>query len=283
MDNTLMQMSSASYETFVSTANRVPVLTPEEEMQLFNSYLNDGDLSAGNKIINANLRYVINVANGYKGYNLPIADLVQEGCVGLLKALDKFDLSHQVRFFTFAIYHVKASIHEYVIKNYKMMKVATTKAQRKLFFNLKSSKDKHGWLNHQEVEELAKKLDVEPSDVVEMEARLTLTDDSFDGYADDGDSEGEDMETSPSQYLTDDAYDTYAIIANKDSSDKSIESMFAIIDDLDDRTRHIVKSRWLSDEKVTFKELGEKYGVSVERVRQIESSAFGKIREAIPQ
>ena len=277
--NAIMPIKTNSYEAFVDSIQGIPYLDSKEEIELFERYQEHNDLEAGQKIIMSHLRFVVYIATSYRGYGFNNNELVQEGCVGLLKAFEKFDLTHGVRFSTFAVHWIKAHIHEYVLKNFRIMKVATTKAQRKLFFNLKKSKDRLGWFNQSEVDDLADKLNVKPSEVVEMESRLTFYDESFDGY---GDSDDDDFVLSPSDYLSEgDVANPATIVANSDTSDKLTASMMAAFDKLDDRSKDIVHSRWMVDEPATLKTLSEKYGVSVERIRQVESQAFKKMKASI--
>ena len=275
-----LPVSTGSYEQFVHTVQDIKTLDAADERELIAQYQNNGDEEAGRKVIMSNLRFVVYIANSYNGYGFHTSELVQEGCVGLLKAFDRFDLSHGVRFSTFAVHWIKAEIHEYVLKNFKIMKVATTKAQRKLFFNLKKSKDRLGWFNSQEVKDLAEKLNVKPHEVLEMETRMTVYDEAFDGMDDNDD---DDFIASPSDYLTEgDVGNPATIVANNETSEMNINSMLQAIEDLDPRMKDIVVSRWLSDDKATLKELAEKYGVSLERIRQLETKAFKYIKADMP-
>jgi len=264
-------------QAYINSVHSIGILTSEEEKKLAEDLYYRNDLDAARKLVLAHLRFVIYIAKTYSGYGLPEADLIQEGNVGLMKAIRKFNPDTGVRLVSYAVHWVKAEIHEYVLKNWKIVKIATTKAQRKLFFNLRSKKKGLGWLTEEEVEAMAKDLGVKPSEVREMEKRLSGTDMPFDPLSDSDDDEAS---YSPSQYLQDiDA--NPADIFEKDSLNEANTShLYEAINELDDRSRDIIQDRWLADEKLTLHELAEKYNISAERVRQIEKNAMKKVKQS---
>ena len=263
-------------QAYINSVHSIGILTSEEEKKLAEDLYYRNDLDAARKLVLAHLRFVIYIAKTYSGYGLPEADLIQEGNVGLMKAIRKFNPDTGVRLVSYAVHWVKAEIHEYVLKNWKIVKIATTKAQRKLFFNLRSKKKGLGWLTEEEVEAMAKDLGVKPSEVREMEKRLSGTDMPFDPLSDSDDE----ASYSPSQYLEDiDA--NPADIFEKDSLNEANTShLYEAINELDDRSRDIIQDRWLADEKLTLHELAEKYNISAERVRQIEKNAMKKVKQS---
>lgn len=264
-------------QAYINSVHSIGVLTSEEEKKLAEDLYYRNDLDAARKLVLAHLRFVIYVAKTYSGYGLPEADLIQEGNVGLMKAIRKFNPEMGVRLVSFAVHWIKAEIHEYVLKNWKIVKIATTKPQRKLFFNLRSKKKGLGWLTEEEAEAMAKDLGVKPSEVREMEKRLSGTDMPFDPLVDSDDDEAS---YSPSQYLEDEDADPADIFA-KESLDKTNTSqLYEAINQLDDRSRDILQDRWLADEKLTLHELAEKYDISAERVRQIEKNAMKKVKQS---
>ena len=264
-------------QAYINSVHSIGILTSEEEKKLAEDLYYRNDLDAARKLVLAHLRFVIYIAKTYSGYGLPEADLIQEGNVGLMKAIRKFNPDTGVRLVSYAVHWVKAEIHEYVLKNWKIVKIATTKAQRKLFFNLRSKKKGLGWLTEEEVEAMAKDLGVKPSEVREMEKRLSGTDMPFDPLSDSDDDEAS---YSPSQYLEDiDA--NPADIFEKDSlNEANTTHLYEAINELDDRSRDIIQDRWLADEKLTLHELAEKYNISAERVRQIEKNAMKKVKQS---
>jgi len=265
-------LSTGTLQSYLDSIQQIPVLTAKEEVELFTRFQVDEDLDAARKLILSNLRYVVYVARGYSGYGLPLEDLIQQGNVGLMKSVKKFDLQHGVRLVSFAVHWIKAEIHEFVLKNWKMVKVATTKAQRKLFFNLRSAKQRLGWFNHDEVIQVANDLGVKPEEVLEMESRLAQIDESFEPI---GVSDDEEFIASPSGYLSQgEVEDPSYLVAEQEESDLHREGLLQALHSLDERSRDIVESRWLQDEKTGLKVLAEKYGVSLERIRQIEAKAF---------
>ena len=264
-------------QAYINSVHSIGILTSEEEKKLAEDLYYRNDLDAARKLVLAHLRFVIYIAKTYSGYGLPEADLIQEGNVGLMKAIRKFNPDTGVRLVSYAVHWVKAEIHEYVLKNWKIVKIATTKAQRKLFFNLRSKKKGLGWLTEEEVEAMAKDLGVKPSEVREMEKRLSGTDMPFDPLSDSGDDEAS---YSPSQYLEDTDANPADIFENDSLNEANTTHLYEAINELDDRSRDIIQDRWLADEKLTLHELAEKYNISAERVRQIEKNAMKKVKQS---
>ncbi|TAM11761.1 MAG: RNA polymerase sigma factor RpoH [Nevskiaceae bacterium] len=265
---------AGSLDAYLQSLSHIPVLSPAEETQLARDLRDHDDLKAAQRLVLSNLRFVVHIARGYQGYGLPLADLIQEGNIGLMKAIKRFDPEVGVRLISFAVHWIKAEIHEYVLANWRIVKVATTKAQRKLFFNLRRAKQRLGWLHHDEVVAVAKDLNVKPEEVLRMESRLSGRDVSFSaGPADD------DTAYMPEDYLAADD-DPGATLEAADWNHQVEGRMQAALQQLDDRSRDIVTRRWLSRDggKAGLKELGEEYGVSAERVRQIEAAAMKKMR-----
>ena len=265
-------------QAYINSVHSIGVLTPEEEKKLAEDLYYRNDLDAARKLVLAHLRFVIYIAKNYSGYGLSEADLIQEGNIGLMKAIRKFNPEMGVRLVSFAVHWVKAEIHEYVLKNWKIVKIATTKAQRKLFFNLRSKKKGLEWFTEEEIEQVAKDLGVKPSEVREMEKRLSGSDMSFDPL-----SESDDDEASfaPSQYLEDEEANPADIFENQSLSEENTSQLYEAINQLDDRSRDILQDRWLADEKMTLHDLAEKYEISAERVRQIEKNAMKKVKQSI--
>ncbi len=255
----------------------IPVLSAEEERALAERLHDDHDLEAARLLILSQLRFVVHIARGYNGYGLPLADLVQEGNIGLMKAVKRFDPSVGVRLISFAVHWIKAEIHEFVIRNWRIVKIATTKAQRKLFFRLRSSKKRLGWFNNAEVDAVANDLGVTPGQVLEMERRLASQDAAFDGYQDDEDT----LSPAPAQYLRQEGADPAALLEAEDSENDQNARLGDAMADLDDRSRDIVTRRWLAENKATLQDLANEYDVSAERIRQIEKNAMLKMRKAI--
>ena len=265
-------------QAYINSVHSIGVLTREEEKQLAEDLYYRNDLDAARKLVLAHLRFVIYIAKSYSGYGLSEADLIQEGNIGLMKAIRKFNPEMGVRLVSFAVHWVKAEIHEYVLKNWKIVKIATTKAQRKLFFNLRGKKKGLEWFTEEEIEQVAKDLGVKPSEVREMEKRLGGSDMSFDPL-----SESDDDEASfaPSQYLEDEDADPADIFEKESLTEESTSQLYEAINQLDDRSRDILQDRWLADEKLTLHDLAEKYEISAERVRQIEKNAMKKVKQSI--
>ncbi|EKT0592682.1 MULTISPECIES: RNA polymerase sigma factor RpoH [Morganella] len=268
-----------SIEAYIRAANQYPMLTAEEEKELAERLYYDGDLEAAKKLIMSHLRFVIHVARSYSGYGLPQADLIQEGNIGLMKAVRRFNPEMGVRLVSFAVHWIKAEIHEYVLRNWRIVKIATTKAQRKLFFNLRKSKKRLGWFNQDEVEMVAKELGVTSKDVLEMESRMAAQDMAFDMSDDD---DGDHPVVAPALFLEDKSSDFADEIEEDNWDSHATDKLTLAIDSLDERSRDIIRARWLDDDsKTTLQELADKYGVSAERVRQLEKNAMKKLREAI--
>lgn len=259
-------------DQYIHAVSGVPVLSAEEEYQLAVRLRDHSDLEAARALVLAHLRFVVHIARGYMGYGLPLGDLIQEGNVGLMKAVRRFDPEVGVRLVSFAVHWIRAEIHEFVLKNWRLVKVATTKAQRKLFFNLRKAKSRLGWLSQEETEAIARDLGVSELEVTEMEKRLSGRDVSFDPRP------AEDEEYSPSAYLPSPNSDPAAAVEQTDWADTNRERLEEALDGLDDRSRDILVRRWLGEEKPTLHELAAEYSVSAERIRQIEASAIGKLR-----
>ena len=253
-------------------------MSKEEEISLFKKLNTSDDLDAARKLVLAHLRFVVHVAKTYKGYGLPLLDLIQEGNIGLMKAVKKFDPSKNVRLLSFAIYWIRAEIHEFILKNWRIVKIATTKAQRKLFFNLRSKKKGTGWLTDEEAKKIAKDLDVSLKEVMHMENRLNSNDKAFDLSSDDEDDE---KAFSPSQYLEDTSFSPELIAEQSDYEKVNHGALFKGIANLDRRSQDIIRTRWLEDEKLTLNELADKYKISAERIRQIEATAFKKLKSSL--
>jgi len=267
------------FDHFLQVVNDYPVLTAAEEKVIALRLKDDQDLEAARRLVLHNLRFVIKVARGYTGYGLPLPDLIQEGNIGLMKAVKRFDPDVGVRLISFAVHWIRAEIHEYVIRNWKIVKVATTKAQRKLFFNLRSSKKRLGWLNHAEVNAVAKALNVTSKDVLEMEKRLSGQDIGFDLPKG---AENDDRAYSPSQYLTDQSVSDPADSLELSDWNQHTRGLFNnALMQLDDRSKDILSSRWLSDKKATLQQLANRYGISAERIRQLEANAINKIKATV--
>jgi RNA polymerase sigma-32 factor len=273
--------SSGSLEAYISTVNRIPMLSAEEERELATRLHEQDDLEAARQLIMSHLRFVVHVARSYSGYGLPQADLIQEGNIGLMKAVRRFDPAVGVRLVSFAVHWIKAEIHEYVLKNWRMVKIATTKAQRKLFFNLRKMKKRLGWFTQEEVNTVAETLGVSTNEVLEMEARMSAHDQAFELSSDDDDAK-EGSTYSPAQYLEDKRSDLAEEVENEQWEDHTQRRLLSAINTLDERSQDIVRARWLDEEnKTTLQELADKYQVSAERVRQLEANAMKKLRMAM--
>lgn len=273
--------SSGSLEAYIATVNRIPMLTAEEEIELATRLQEQDDLDAARQLIMSHLRFVVHVARSYSGYGLPQADLIQEGNIGLMKAVRRFDPAVGVRLVSFAVHWIKAEIHEYVLKNWRMVKIATTKAQRKLFFNLRKMKKRLGWFTPEEVNTVAEELGVSTNDVLEMEARMSAYDQAFELSSDDDDAR-ENQTFSPAQYLEDKRSDVAEEVENEQWESYTQQRLLSAIKTLDERSQDIVRARWLNEEnKLTLQELADKYQISAERVRQLEANAIKKLRSAM--
>ncbi|WP_016955187.1 RNA polymerase sigma factor RpoH [Catenovulum agarivorans] len=274
----MLTPQTGSLDSYIQSVNSIPVLTAEQEKSLGERLFNDGDLEAAQQLIMSHLRFVVHIAKSYSGYGLPQADLIQEGNVGLMKAVRRFDPSVGVRLVSFAVHWIKAEIHEYVLKNWRIVKVATTKAQRKLFFNLRKSKKRLGWFNNAEVDKVANDLGVSRSEVLEMESRMSNQDTAFDLTNDDDES----TSFAPAQYLEDSSSDVAMHVENNQWDNHANNRLLHAIQTLDERSQDIIRTRWLDDgNKLTLQELAEKYSVSAERVRQLEANAMKKLRNAM--
>jgi RNA polymerase sigma-32 factor len=261
-------------ESYIQAANRFPLLTEEEERGLAKRFRQDGDIEAARGLVLSHLRLVVSVARGYLGYGLPHADLIQEGNVGLMKAVKRYDPDRGVRLVSFAIHWIKAEIHEYILRNWRLVKIATTKAQRKLFFNLRSLKQGLNTMSGEEVGAVAKQLGVKPEEVREMETRLTGRDIAMEGSA-----EEEDESFAPIAYLADPAEEPSEALANREMERLQDEGLKQALSQLDERSRRIIERRWLAEgEAATLHELADEYGVSAERIRQIEAKAMQKMK-----
>ncbi|MDR5867158.1 RNA polymerase sigma factor RpoH [Halomonas koreensis] len=263
---------------YIQAVNGIPMLTVDEERELAHRLHDEGDLEAARRLVLSHLRFVVHIARSYAGYGLHQADLIQEGNVGLMKAVKRFDPHQGVRLVSFAVHWIKAEIHEFVLRNWRIVKVATTKAQRKLFFNLRSAKKRLAWLNSDEVEAIAKDLDVKPEVVREMEGRLSAHDAGFDAAP--GDDE-ESAYQAPVHYLDDASQDPATQLEDSDYEADATRRLQQALEGLDERSRDILQRRWLSDDKSTLHELADVYGVSAERIRQLEKNAMKKIRQQI--
>ncbi|MBL4983902.1 RNA polymerase sigma factor RpoH [Pseudomonas fluorescens] len=268
----------ANLEAYVHAVNSIPLLTPEQERELAESLYYEQDLGAARQMVLAHLRFVVHIARSYSGYGLAQADLIQEGNVGLMKAVKRFNPEMGVRLVSFAVHWIKAEIHEFILRNWRIVKVATTKAQRKLFFNLRSQKKRLAWLNNEEVHRVAESLGVEPREVREMESRLTGHDMAFDPAAE---ADDDSAFQSPANYLEDHRYDPARQLEDADWSDNSNHNLHEALEVLDDRSRDILYQRWLAEEKATLHDLAQKYNVSAERIRQLEKSAMNKLKLSI--
>ena len=272
----LLAPLSGSLDAYIASVGQIPLLSPEEEKQLALRLHNEQDLGAAQHLVLSNLRFVVHIARGYMGYGLPLADLIQEGNIGLMKAVKRFDPNVGVRLISFAVHWVKSEIHEYILKNWRIVKIATTKAQRKLFFNLRSSKQRLGWMNQAEVERIAAELKVKPEEVLQMESRLGGHDVSFSATPADGEEA-----YVPEDYLASQA-DSYAAMEEAEWQGEREDKMRDALLALNERERDILNRRWLNeDQKAGLQELADEYGVSAERIRQIESAAMKKMRKVI--
>ena len=269
-------VSVSNLSTYIQQVNRFAVLSAEEEHALAIELHENGSVEAAQQLIMSNLRFVVKIARGYMGYGLQLNDLIQEGNIGLMKAVKRFSPEHNVRLISYAVHWIKAEIHEFVIRNWKIVKIATTKPQRKLFFKLRSSKKRLGWFNHEEVQDVADTLGVKSETVLEMESRLSNYDVAFDAPA----SEDDEHAFSPSAYLTDQHADPARQLEADDSQSQHLELMTSSLQQLDERSRDIIQRRWLNEDKATLHELADEHQVSAERIRQIEQNAIKKLRVA---
>lgn len=273
-----INLSVGTFDAYLNVVRQMPKLTVEQERELALKFRDDGDLEAARELVMTNLRFVVHVARGYSGYGLSMPDIIQEGNIGLMKAVKRFDPDVGVRLVSFAVHWIKAEIHEYVIKNWGIVKVATTKAQRKLFFNLRKSKQDLGWLSNDEAVAIAKDLDVDVCIVYEMEKRLGSKDMSFDMPVDES---SEESYVAPASYLHQHGADPAVLLENSDWEGHEQDLLADAMAELDERSLDILSSRWLMDKKATLHELAERYNVSAERIRQLEQNAMKKLRAAV--
>lgn len=276
--NLSLPSTAGSLESYMDAVNRIPLLQVEQEQELARRYREEGDLEAARQLVLAHLRFVVRVARGYSGYGLAQSDLIQEGNIGLMKAVKRFDPTVGVRLVSFAVHWIKAEMHEFILRNWRIVKVATTKAQRKLFFNLRSARKALGWMGAGEVDALAKEFGVENRDVLTMEQRLNAHDVSFDVNPD-----NEEEQFVPAAYLVDQRFEPTAVLQREECDDNRSESLHSALARLDERSRDIVTSRWLLEPKLTLHDLAGRYGVSAERIRQLEKNAFNALKKALPE
>jgi len=272
-------MPTGNLEQYIQAAFKIPVLSAAEERSLALRLQSEGDLDAARELVMSHLRFVVRIARGYSGYGLALGDLVQEGNIGLMKAVKRFDPDAGVRLVSYAVHWVRAEIHEFVLRNWRIVKVATTKAQRKLFFNLRGKKQRLGWLNQEEVNTVAEDLGVKPEVVMEMESRLSGQDIGFDLTAADDDEDSHHF--APAAYLTDESNDPALTTEQADWSSETTGNLSIAMQQLDERSRAILQERWLADEKSTLHELAARFDVSAERIRQLEKNAMGKLKKAM--
>lgn len=281
MENTLqpapMLVPGGNLNAYIQSVGSIPILSREDEQALADDYFYNENLDAARQMVISHLRFVVHIAKSYSGYGLAQADLIQEGNVGLMKAVKRFNPEKGVRLVSFAVHWIKAEIHEYVIRNWRIVKIATTKAQRKLFFNLRSSKEKLAWLSHDEATAIANDLGVALKDVQQMEGRLAASDAAFDAPADADDEQA----FAPAHYLQDHSADPATALEQADWADNNQRQLYDALGKLDDRSRDILSKRWLSESKSTLHELADEYGVSAERIRQLEANAMKKVKAAI--
>lgn len=271
-----MLVPGDNIDGYIRAINSIPLLTEKEEIELATRLKESGDLEAARKLVMSHLRFVVSIARGYEGYGLPLADLISEGTVGLMKAVKRFDVTQGVRLAAFAVHWIKAEIHEYVVKNWRLVKVATTKAQRKLFFKLRQNKKKIGWFNVDERKQVAEDLGVTENDVEEMESRLTAQDVAFDNTADE-----EDNQLVPANYLVDKGSDFEKAMEQSDDTRMTGLVLNKVLGKLDDRSYYIIKRRWLDNDKATLQDLASELHVSLERVRQLEKAAMSKMKDML--
>ncbi|MDH2998211.1 RNA polymerase factor sigma-32 [Pasteurellaceae bacterium LFhippo2] len=272
-----MLVPQGNLDSYIRMANQYPMLTADQEKELAERFYYDEDLDAAKQLILSHLRFVVHIARGYMGYGLPLADLIQEGNIGLMKAVKRFNPEVGVRLVSFAVHWVKAEIHEYVLRNWRIVKVATTKAQRKLFFNLRKNKQRLAWFSEDEIQKVAEELGVSPEDVKEMESRMTGKDMGFDLPV----GEDDDEAYVPSMYIEDDSSNFADELEEEQHTGQATAQLAYALAQLDERSQDIIKTRWLDDNKATLQELADKYGISAERVRQLENQALKKIKDCI--
>jgi RNA polymerase sigma-32 factor len=264
--------------TYMQSLGRIAILSASEEQKLAEDYYYREDVDAARQLVLSHLRFVVHIAKTFKGYGLPMADLIQEGNLGLMKAVKRFNPEKGVRLVSFAVHWIKAEMHEYVLRNWRIVKVATTKAQRKLFFNLRSSKKSLSWLNAEEAQAIANDLGVDVRDVQKMEGRLSAVDMAFDADNDDSD----DSQYAPAHFLQDNSADPARMLENDNWEENATANLYSALEGLDERSRNILQQRWLNeDSKATLHELADEYGVSAERIRQLEKNAMEKVKAVL--
>ena len=273
-----LPLPTSSEEAYIQAVNQIPVLGAEEEQELARRCHDEGDLDAARQLVLSHLRFVVHIARGYRGYGLALGDLIQEGNIGLMKAVKRFNPEVGVRLVSFAVHWIRAEIHEYILRNWRIVKVATTKAQRKLFFNLRGAKKRLGWMSREEVEAVAADLGVRPETVLEMESRLSGQDVGFDPLAAEDDEE---TTRAPAAYLEDRRFDPAELVEDHDWDRHQGGTLYDALEQLDDRSQQILRGRWLAEERQTLQQLADRYGVSAERVRQLENNAIKKLRKAV--
>jgi len=276
--NMQLAVTTESLSAYISAVNNIPILTIEEEKALAKQVQTDQDIESAQRLVMSHLRFVVHVARGYGGYGLSQGDLIQEGNIGLMKAVKRFDPTKGVRLVSFAVHWIKAEIHEFILKNWRIVKIATTKAQRKLFFNLRRKKKRLGWFSDDEVKAVAEDLGVTKKDVLQMEARLTYQDNTFDAPDNEDD---EKAIPSPSSYIESKEVEPEQALIDHDSSTRHSANLRNALATLDDRSKDIVTKRWLSDEKTTLQQLANEYSVSAERIRQLENNAMKKLKHVM--
>jgi RNA polymerase sigma-32 factor len=274
-----LPLATGNLDQYIQAAFSVPVLSAEEEHSLAVRLHRDNDLDAARQLVMAHLRFVIRIARGYSGYGLALGDLIQEGNIGLMKAVKRFDPDVGVRLVSFAVHWVRAEIHEFILRNWRIVKIATTKAQRKLFFNLRSKKQRLGWMNRAEVDAVAEDLGVKPETVLEMESRLSGHDIGYDLAGNDEDEDTRPV--APAAYLTDESNDPAVVAEQHDWDNQARSKLQDALLALDDRSRDILEARWLAEDKTTLHDLAARYGVSAERIRQLEKNAIGKLKKTL--
>jgi len=277
LTNMQLALPIGSLDSYVQSVNKIPLLSLEEEQALARRFRESDDIEAARQLVLSHLRFVVRVARGYSGYGLLQADLIQEGNIGLMKAVKRFDPDVGVRLVSFAVHWVRAEMHEFILRNWRIVKVATTKSQRKLFFNLRSAKKRLGWLNQEEVNAVAEDLGVTAADVLKMEQRLSAHDASFDGPLSD-DSESDSF--APAGYLENSSLDPEQSAESQQTEELEKQGLYTALEKLDERSQNIIKSRWLAEKKATLHELAAEYGVSAERIRQLEQNAMKKMKLA---
>lgn len=274
-------LSTGSLGSYIHWVNQVPLLSQEEETDLAIKLQKNNDLEAARQLVMSHLRFVVRIARGYNGYGLAQADLIQEGNIGLMKAVKRFDPKVGVRLVSFAIHWIRAEIHEFVLRNWRIVKIAATKAQRKLFFNIRKMSKQRSWFSNDEVTMVAEELNVKPKDVRQMEQRLSQYDESFDGYVNDNDPDADQNWSAPANYLEDHSQSPESQLVQQDWSDDRQQKLQAALLKLDERNRDIIQQRWLSSDKQTLHDLADKYDISAERVRQLEKAAMKKLRASL--